>query len=49
MFNTQYAPKERVQTMNLNNISSCPVQGKVTHTTQPKEKKGRVMSNDINQ
>ena len=49
VFNTQYVPKEKVQTTNLNNTSSWPAQGKATRTTQPEEGKGKVMSNAITQ
>ena len=49
VLNTEYVPKEKVQTTNLNNTSSCPAQGKATRTTQPEEGKGRVMSNAITQ
>ena len=47
--NTQYVPKEKAQTTNLNNTSSCPAQGKATRTTQPEEGKRRVTSNAITQ
>ena len=30
-FNTQYVPKRKVQTTNLNNTSSCLAQEKATH------------------
>ena len=46
-FNTQYVPKENVQTTNLNNTSSCPAQEKATRTTQLEEEKGKMLSNTI--